>query len=77
MDMSEHTLNSLFQQLGLPETDTAIDHFIEQHKGTNRQGPLHEADFWSESQANFLQEAIEEDSDWAEIVDHLDALLRG
>ncbi|NMU76583.1 DUF2789 family protein, partial [Vibrio parahaemolyticus] len=32
--------------------------------------------FWTMSQANFLKQAIEEDADWAELVDQLDVMLR-
>ncbi len=77
MDLSEHNLNTLFEQLGLPSSDEAIDAFIEKHKGLDRSLHLWEADFWTPSQAAFIHEALEEDSDWAEAVDHLDALLRG
>ena len=37
---------------------------------------LSEADFWNVSQAAFLAEAIAGDSDWCELVDELDCLLR-
>jgi hypothetical protein len=37
---------------------------------------LQDAPFWSESQSHFLEEGLEEDSDWAEIIDELDAMLR-
>ena len=37
---------------------------------------LHEAPFWSASQADFLQQAIKEDADWALIVDELSVMLR-
>ncbi|TBT33456.1 DUF2789 family protein, partial [Vibrio parahaemolyticus] len=35
-----------------------------------------EASFWTHSQAAFLKQAIEEDADWAELVDQLDVMLR-
>jgi len=34
------------------------------------------ADFWNEAQAAFLSEAVAEDSEWCELVDELDCLLR-
>jgi hypothetical protein len=37
--------------------------------------PLHEAPFWTPSQAEFLRDAVCEDSDWAEVVDELNAGL--
>ena len=75
MDISAHTINTLFQQLGLPATDADIDSFLVRHKldpGTR----LANANFWTEAQAAFLSEALEEDADWTEIVDQLDARLR-
>lgn len=76
MDVYEHTLGTLFQQLGLPDSEENIEQFIDRHRGIKKEIPLHEAGFWSESQARFLRESIEDDSDWAEVVDHLDVLLR-
>ena len=51
------------------------DSFISRHQldGGIR---LIDADFWTEAQAAFLSEALAEDADWTEIVDHLDARLR-
>ena len=75
MDISAHTINTLFQQLGLPATDEDIDSFLARHTldpGTR----LVNANFWTEAQAAFLSEALEEDADWTEIVDQLDARLR-
>ena len=75
MDTSAHTLEALFQQLGLSNTSESIEAFL----GNNhlpREIPLERAAFWSVSQAQFLHEAIEQDSDWAEVVDQLDAQLR-
>jgi hypothetical protein len=77
MDLSNHTLNSLFQQLGLPDSQEAIEEFIEKNKGLDKSIHLWEADFWTPSQAAFIHESLEEDSDWTEVIDHLDALLRG
>ena len=71
-----HDLTSLFKQLGLENTNEAIEDFICRNKPVPGHLELHEAEFWSASQASFLKEAIEEDSDWAEIVDELNALLR-
>ncbi|MBO1925049.1 DUF2789 domain-containing protein [Thiomicrorhabdus sp. 6S3-12] len=76
MELPDHTLNALFAQLGLPDSDNDIDNFIERHKGVDKATPLAQAAFWNEGQAAFLSQAIQEDADWAEVVDHLDALLR-
>lgn len=76
MDTSEHfSLRALFLQLGLPEDDASISEFIEKHP-LEFDVKLAQAPFWSASQSDFLKTAIEEDSDWAEAVDHLDAELR-
>lgn len=75
MDTSFHNMNSLFAQLGLPESDTAIATFVRDHhlEGGVR---LDQATFWSSAQATFIREALQEDSDWSEMVDQLDARLR-
>ena len=75
MDMSPHNINTLFQQLGLPSDDSEIDSFCALHI-LERGMHLVDADFWTVSQAAFLTEALEDDSDWTEIVDQLDVRLR-
>ena len=75
MDLSTHTLNTLFAQLGLPATDEDIEQFILQHK-IEHDCQLVDAEFWTASQMAFLQEALQDDSDWVELVDQLDTLLR-
>lgn len=76
MELSAHNLNSLFEQLGLESSDEAIEQFISEHKPIPANIPLHEASFWKPAQASLLREAVTEDADWAEVVDHLDAMLR-
>ncbi|QOL24542.1 DUF2789 domain-containing protein [Thalassotalea sp. LPB0316] len=76
MDRSSHTLACLFSQLGLNNSEQQIAQFIEQHKGIADDIALYEAEFWNQAQASFLQEALAEDSDWAEVVDGLSARLR-
>lgn len=76
MDTSNHfEISTLFAQLGLDTDKESINQFIQNHhiSGSIR---LDEAPFWTSSQAAFLREAIEDDSDWAEVVDHLDSKLR-
>ena len=75
MDTSRHTLQTLFSQLGLPNSDRSMDAFFRNHY-LPRDIPLDRAAFWSVGQAQFLREAVEQDADWAETVDQLDALLR-
>ena len=75
MDTSPHTLQSLFEQLGLASSDAAIEAFVTNNR-LQASIPLEKAAFWSAGQAQFIREAIAEDADWAEIVDQLDAQLR-
>ena len=75
MDTSNHfTLETLFNQLGLPSDKESINRFIEEHHLKADQH-IKSAPFWSSSQASFIKEALENDSDWSELVDILDAEL--
>lgn len=75
MDTSAHTLQTLFSQLGLPNNEASMRAFFSNnHLPQNI--PLEQAAFWSAGQAQFIRESREEDSDWAEVVDQLDAILR-
>jgi hypothetical protein len=76
MDTNVHTLQTLFDQLGLPSSELAVESFISQHKPLSNDVYLTKANFWSTSQRDFLEESLCEDSDWAEVVDQLNALLR-
>ncbi|MGM0767841.1 MAG: DUF2789 domain-containing protein [Pseudomonadota bacterium] len=76
MDTSKHTLSTLFEQLGLASDNAAIDDFIARYSPLPSEIALQDAPFWSESQAQFLEEGLEDDSDWAEIIDELDAQMR-
>ena len=75
MDTSHHTIQTLFQQLGLPSEPKQIDRFINAHRAETGLDVLEGAPFWSPSQARFLQEAREFDSDWSEVVDELNIRL--
>ena len=75
MDTSSHTMAALFAQLGLPNSEIAMDNFM-QNNHLPAEIPLESAAFWNAGQAQFIQEAISQDADWAEVVDHLDAQLR-
>lgn len=76
MDTSPHTLSALFDQLGLPSSELAIAQFIDQHSPLDPALSLVEASFWNPGQRAFLIEALADDSDWTELVEHLDADLR-
>jgi len=75
MDRSIHNMNTLFEQLGLPSNNPAIDQFIRTHTLFSQEIKLDEATFWNDSQANFIKECLDSDSDWSEIVDELNTRL--
>lgn len=74
MESTFHSLENLFLQLGLANKPADIDDFINRHKLSSDQS-LEQASFWNASQSAFIQECLREDSDWAEVVDQLNALL--
>ena len=76
MDRSNHTLACLFAQLGLANNNDDIESFINKHAGIPQQTSIAQASLWNKAQAQFLKDALEQDSDWSEIVDMLDSLLR-
>ena len=74
MDTSTHTMETLFQQLGLSTNSTSVEAFISNnHLPQNI--PLEQAACWSAGQAQFIHDALEQDSDWSELVNQLDAQL--
>lgn len=76
MENSQHTFSELFAQLGLLADAASIEAFIAAHAPLPHQSALADAPFWTPAQAAFLREALEEDADWAELIDLLDARLR-
>ena len=76
MEPLTHSIDSLFDQLGLDSSDEAIEGFINKHSALPGNVELHDADFWNSSQSSFLKQVKDEDADWAEIVDQLDVMLR-
>lgn len=76
MDTSLHTIEALFQQLGLPADQQAIADFVGRHRPLAQTVHLPDAPFWTAAQAAFLREAWREDAEWCEAVDGLDARLR-
>lgn len=77
MESPMHTINSLFEQLGLDARDDAIAAFIAAQQAIPAPVSLHDGTMWNASQSAFLREAVADDADWAEVVDQLDVLLRG
>jgi hypothetical protein len=76
MERPVHNMSNLFAQLGQPNDEAAIARFIETHSPLADNLQLHEAHFWSASQAGFLRQALVDDADWAEVTDQLSAKLR-
>lgn len=76
MESPIHSMNRLFDQLGLPSDGAAIERFIEAHSPLASGIVLSDAAFWTPAQSAFLREEIAEDADWAEVVDELNARLR-
>ena len=74
MDTAVHNLQTLFRQLGLAFCETAIEQFVNEHS-LEAHERINEASFWNPSQTRFLEQALFEDSDWAEIVALFDRLL--
>ncbi len=76
MEMHQHGIVELFEQLGLGSSPDEIKEFVTTHRHKRDSTLIHEASFWTNSQSAFLKQAIEEDADWAEVVDQLDVMLR-
>lgn len=67
-------MRRLFAQLGELTEDAAINRFIDRHRVLQGSTTaLHEASCWSQSQSDFLRTAIDEDAEWAPVVDQLNA----
>lgn len=77
MDTTTPTLETLFDQLGLPSDQDSIDAFVSENGPLPEGVKLSEAPFWSENQARFLKEQLHVDAEWAPVVDDLNALLHG
>lgn len=75
MEPMVHELSELFAQLGEPNDPASIEDFIARNGSTVCNIELHEAPFWSPSQAEFIREALADDSDWAIVVDRLNRRL--
>lgn len=75
MEYQFHSFEALFEQLGLDSSPAQIRSFLETHAPLPHDPALHDAPFWTPSQASFLREAVQDDSDWTEVVDALNAEL--
>ena len=72
-----HGFTELFAQLGLPNDASSIRKFIQTHSPLNSSIRLEDAQFWNTAQAALLEEELQGDSDWAEVIDRLNLALRG
>ena len=76
MEHAQPNLISLFAQLGEPNDEASIRMFFETHRPLRGDVRLHEASFWSPSQAAFLRDALLNDAEWAEAAAQLNMGLR-
>ncbi|MEJ8858286.1 DUF2789 domain-containing protein [Variovorax robiniae] len=77
MDTTPHSLETLFAQLGLPSANASdIERFVAEHRPLAADVELADAPFWTPGQAEFLREEINDDAEWAEVIDQLNAMLR-
>ena len=68
------TLKLLFEQLGLEADDASIESFVKTHQlGADQK--LHEAEFWSAGQRDFLKSHWEKDAACAIVIDELNQQL--
>ena len=74
MEPQTHTLNMLFAQLGLPDTQQEIERFIGRHS-LEPQEQLADAAFWSHAQARLIREMWLADADWCVAIDELNVRL--
>jgi len=75
MEATVHDITTLFAQLGEASDEASIGRFIETHGPLPEALRLHEAPFWSVSQAHFLCEALFQDADWSDAADELNIML--
>ena len=68
------TLELFLEQVGLDASESAWDPVIIVHH-LSADVELHDAEFWSEGQRQFLQSHIDKDDDWAIVIDELNQQL--
>ena len=76
MNIQIPTISDLFEQLGLASDLPSINDFIAEHSGIPNSIHIADAPFWTPTQASFLKGALEEDAEWAELIDQLNVSLR-
>ena len=70
----DYSMNALFAQLGLDNSDEAIDKFVADNQLAKDQ-ELKKADIWTDSQRMFLEEEWKKDAAWVEVIDDLNVRL--
>ena len=70
----DYNMNELFAQLGLDNSDEAINKFIADNQ-LGKDEKLVEADIWTDSQRMFLKEEWKKDAAWVEVIDELNVRL--
>lgn len=75
MEAPVHHTPQLFAQLGLPSDSESIRIFIAAHRHLAENVGLPEATFWTPAQAAFLREGLQDDADWAAVIDRLNVAL--
>jgi len=68
-------MSELFAQLGRASDPAAIAAFLSRQAPLSGAVRLHEASFWTPSEAEFLRQAVTDDADWAEVVEQLNTDL--
>jgi len=74
VDKAHHEFSDLFEQLGLPSDEASIRQFCAQHR-LHEGEKLSEAHFFSDSQQQFIRDALIADSDWVVQIDQLNTAL--
>lgn len=74
LDNADHTMNDLFAQLGLPNSDSEIEAFIKENQ-LPEGVTLKEASFFDEQQLMFIEEEWKLDAVWALVIDELNTRL--
>lgn len=74
MDMSANNIENLFAQLGLDNSQDAIERFTTTHI-LPKEVYVNNAPYWNDGQRHFLQDALRQDSEWTEAVDQLNIML--
>lgn len=76
MNAAHHEFSDLFAQLGLPEDEASIRHFISANAPLPDNVRLEDATCWTPAQARMLRESLAQDADWSTVVDRLNVAFR-